>query len=199
MKKVLRVLILGFILISMGCTLLPWVKDGNNIYDWFTKPTEDAIYYYKSTYYNDNISLTSISNYQFKFISVDENNDNITVLVNDDGTMGYIVADRDENLIFYGSDQFFSGYSDEEIYLEAPVVIDNSWPYKSETRKIASIDTTVDIEAGKYSDVVKVKIIDDDLNYTGYYYWSISRGLIYSRIDYENGSYKIIELINCSE
>jgi hypothetical protein len=120
-------------------------------------------------------------------------------MVNNDGTNRYIVADRDENLIFYGKDQFFSGFSEDEVYIEAPVQIDNSWYYESETRSIASIDTTVKVEAGEFGDVIKVKIMDDDVNYTGYYYWSISKGLIYSQINYEDGSYQIIELIDMNE
>lgn len=197
MKRIVLSAVLVFILILTGCTLLPWVKDGNNIYDWFTKPVEDAVYYYKYTYHNNFIDISD--NYEFKYLDIDENSDNIVVMVNNDGTNRYIVADRDENLIFYGKDQFFSGYSEEEVYLEAPVTIDNTWLYKNEERTIAAIDTTVEIAAGKFSDVIKVKVMGDDVDYTGHYFWSISKGLLYSEIEYADGSYSRTELIDIHE
>ncbi|MGE3062098.1 MAG: hypothetical protein AB7T10_00470 [bacterium] len=199
MKKVVSMIVFGVILVFAGCTLLPWVKDANNIYDWFKKPTEDVVYLYRTITYIDNINFSDTENYQLKFTDVDENDDNITVLVNDDGTNRYLVADRDENIIFYGRDQYFTDYDEDEVYLEAPVNLDNSWPCKKETRSVVSIDTTVTVDAGTFSDVVKVKIIEEDADYIGYYYWSISRGLIYYEITYEDGSYVKTELTDIDE
>lgn len=199
MKKFYGIIIVLALLAVVGCTLLPWVKDANNIYDWFKKPVEDAVYLYRTTNYIDYINYTDTETFQFKFVDVDENDDNITVLVNEDGTSRYLVADRDENIIFYGRDQYFSDYNEDEIYLEAPVNLDNSWPYKNETRSIVSIDTTVTVDAGTYSDVVKVKILEENADYSGYYYWSISKGLIYYEIVYEDGSFLKTELYDINE
>ncbi|MEO0234310.1 MAG: hypothetical protein ABIN39_06785 [candidate division WOR-3 bacterium] len=184
-------------LIVSSCTLLPWVKDANNIYDWSSSLKEDMTYYYKFTTYISAINYTTTDNYEWKIIDFTEKTDRKVYTINDDGQTRFLVIDKDENLIFYGKDEYFSGFSEEEVYLETPVKIDNSWPYKSETRKIAAIDTTVEVSAGTFKDVVKVKIMEDD--YYGYLYWSISKGLVYKRLEYTNGNYSEWELIDVNE
>ncbi|MDI6700625.1 MAG: hypothetical protein QME48_05275 [bacterium] len=189
--------IVFLLLFSLSCSLLPWVKDPNNIYDWSSNFKEDVTYYYKSTNYISAINYTTTYNYQWKVVDVTEKTDKKVYTINDDGQTRFLVVDKDENLIFYGKDEYFSGFSEDEVLLEAPVTIDNSWIYKSETRKVSVIDTTVEITAGKYNDVVKVKIVEDD--YYGYLYWSVSKGLIYKYIEYTNGNYTKVELIDVNE
>ncbi|MEJ5307780.1 MAG: hypothetical protein WHT27_05740 [candidate division WOR-3 bacterium] len=189
------IFLIAFILSS--CTLLPWVKDPNNIYDWSSNFKEDMTYYYKFTTYISAINYTTTDNYEWKIVDFTDKTDRKVYTINDDGQTRFLIIDKDENLIFYGKDEYFSGFSEEEVYLETPVEIDNSWLYKSETRKIAAIDTTVEVSAGTFSDVVKVKIMEDD--YYGYLYWSISKGLLYKRLEYTNGNYSEWELIDVNE
>jgi hypothetical protein len=197
MVKKFSFFILLIALIVSSCTLLPWVKDPNNIYDWSSSLKEDMTYYYKFTTYISAINYTTTDNYEWKIVDFTEKTDRKVYTINDDGQTRFLVVDKDENLIFYGKDEYFSGFTEEEVYLETPVELDNSWPYKSETRKIAAIDTTVEVSAGTFSDVVKVKIMEDD--YYGYLYWSISKGLLYKRLEYTNGNYSEWELIDVNE
>lgn len=196
-KKFSILLIAVVILINTACTILPWVKDPNNIYDWFAKPIEGTHLYYKYIYFNDFTNYTSTDNYDVIIMDIDERTDKIVCMISRNDQTRYIVADSDEGIVFYGKDEYFSGYDEEEVYIETPISIDNKWIDNSEERKISAIDTTVEVEAGIFSDVIKVKIYEDD--YTGFYYYSKSRGILYREINYSSGDYEKTELIDISE
>ncbi len=189
--------IVGFLLILLtitSCTLLPWVKDKNDIYDWSYDLKEDAVYYYKTTYYYSWRNSTTTDNFEWKITDYTLKTNKKVYTINDDGQTRFLIVDKDNNLIFYGKDEFFSGFTEDEVYLQTPVEIDNSWIYKSETRKISAIDTTVEINGITFDDVVKVKIMEND--YYGYLYWSISKGLIYKYLELTNGDYYKLEVLD---
>lgn len=194
-----RTLVFAVLLITIvmsGCTMLPWVKDANNIYDWFTLLGKGTELRYKHVY-TDIFSTVHTDYFIVKVLDTEEKNDKRIMTVSYDDATRYIVADRDENLIFFGRDEYFEDSDEDEILLDTPVEEDSKWYYKSEERKIESMNEEYETEAQNFTGLIKVEFSGN--GYNGYYYYSLKYGTVFSRTDYDGGSYSYTELVDIDE
>jgi len=188
--------ILLFVMLFSGCTMLPWVKDANNIYDWFSIVKEDTTLRYKYVY-TDFFQTLHTEYYNVIILETEEKNDKKIMTVNFDGITKCIVADKDKNLIFFGKDEYFVDTDQDEVYLDTPVEEDSKWYYKSEERKIKSMNEEFETDAGKFTNLIEVRTSGN--GYTGYYYYSTQYGVVFERKDYDSGGYVYSELTDIDE
>jgi len=80
----------------------------------------------------------------------------------------------------------------EEIILKHPIEEGNSWESEGKSREIISIDNKLNTEAGKFYNVIKIKVenLDSNNDFTTYEYYAKNIGLIRRKNIGEN--YKII-------
>lgn len=197
MKK--RVFVSAILLLTIllsGCTMLPWVKDANNIYDWFTLEKKGTEFRYKDVY-TDIFSTVHTGYFIVKVLDTEEKNDKKIMTVSYDDATRYFVADKDENLVFFGRDEYFEDTDEDEVLLDTPVEEDSKWYYKSEERKIESMNEDYETEAGEFTGLIKVEFSGN--GYNGYYYYSVQYGIIFSRTDYDGGGYSYTELVDIDE
>ncbi|MDY6786859.1 MAG: hypothetical protein SVK54_01905 [candidate division WOR-3 bacterium] len=184
--KVMRVIVLLGVLMAVSCSVLPWVKDVNNIQDWITLPNDGDEFRYstRTRYYSDDtwhenaftIEITDIENKSDAVL--------IETRYNDSSDRDYIIIDKEENAIAYSEDDYYDEDNDF-IALKTPVSVGNDWYNNDYNFTIKEVNAQKDVEAGIYNDCIVVEYSDSPE--LGELWFSPSAGT-YIYEEYTNGS-----------
>lgn len=81
----------------------------------------------------------------------------------------------------------------QEIIMQRPLLVGNSWSTANRRREIVAIDNTLQVPAGVFYDVVTIKIeYDDAPNAVGYEHYAMNFGLIKSEFGTRAGDWQVI-------
>lgn len=196
MKRLLSGLIIVSILIIAGCTVLPWVKDVNNIRDWISVPAEDTEFHYIETsrdYYDGELLDTETDYYSVTIEEVDQDADEILieVIVEENGNYDtdYMIIDSDEGIIAMSDDKYFQD-DDDLIIISTPVEEGNDWlVYGDVLYEIDEMNATKKVEAGDYTDCIVITAQSDNHSWEIWYSPGIGT-MIYSKYTSTYGSYR---------
>ena len=97
-KGISLILAAMIIMFIMNCTILPWVSDPNNIYDWIKKPVDGTEFRYAERYKYDWQETWSTDNYTIEITDIDERNDRTLIEYQEDDSndRDYIIIDKIE-------------------------------------------------------------------------------------------------------
>lgn len=185
--KVGRVIVLIGVLAVVSCTVLPWVKDVNNIQDWIAVPALDTEYEYALTQTAYGNTETDYMTYTVE--DVEDKSDRMVIEVREeiDGNYDtqYLIIEKDEGVIAMSDNEYFDENNDD-IILATPVKEGNDWlVYGDDLYEIKKIGESKTVDAGTYSDCIVVERYDN--NVTEEYYFSPSVGMIvYYRYTYDS-------------
>jgi len=203
MKKVL--LIVVFLMVVSSCTLLPWVKDVNNIMDYLPDIKEGDVFEY-------DVSVYSISEYYDEYseewvvdtidYSLEYFDTCKEVEISDEkayylfeGYFGYVFI-KERGIAAF---TFDGTYNEDEdvVFLKTPVEIENDWDFvengdiKLEIKKINEIYEKDEL---RFEDVIVIEMSYSDFNgeYTCELYYSPSGGIIreYQKSIDNSGTYE---------
>lgn len=196
MKKTIYGIIISAIIIMTGCTVLPWVKDVNNIRDWISVPAEDTEYQYVEEYrdyYDGELFDTDTEYYTVTVEGVDQDSDEILIELmyeeNGNYDIDYMIIDSDEGIIAMSDDKYFQDDNDM-IILSTPVEEGNDWlVYGDILYEIDKMNQTKKVEAGEYTDCIVVTARTD--TYSWELWYSPSAGaMIYTTQTATYGQYR---------
>ncbi len=189
-----KILPLIVILIISGCSILPWVKDINNISDWISLPTDGNEYRYNTrTKYYDGGDWHDAS-YTIEITDIDEKSDAILIETryNDSSDRDYIIIDKEEQAIALSGDDYFDEY-DDFVILKTPVEPDNEWNTDDYEFTIDEVGVKKEVEAGIFNDCIVITYTDT--GETGEIWYSPSAGtFIYEDYTTDSGYESITEL-----
>lgn len=159
--KVWRVIVLIGVLAVVSCTVLPWVKDVNNIQDWISLPEDGTEFRYtKRTklYSDDNWHETSFT---IEITDIENKSDAVLIETryNDSYDRDYIIIDKEENAIAYSEDDYYDEDNDF-IILKTPVSTGNHWYNDNYDFQITEIGAKKEVEAGVYNDCIVIEYGD---------------------------------------
>ncbi|MCK4524722.1 hypothetical protein KAU15_07325 [candidate division WOR-3 bacterium] len=194
-KNTIIIICIVITMIVTNCTILPWVKDINNIRDWVTIPGDGNEYRYetRTKYYSED-SWHDLSDFTIEITDIDEKSDAILIETkyNDSNNRDYIIIDKDENLIAYSEDE----YTDEDndfIILKTPIEVGNKWYNDDYDFEIDKIGESMEVEAGTYNDCIVIIYTSNNAN--GEIWYSPSVGTyIYDDYELDSGYHSIVEL-----
>lgn len=174
-RKGISLIITAMIIIFiMNCTILPWVSDPNNIYDWIKKPVDGTEFRYAERYKYDSQETWSTDNYTIEITDIDERNDRTLIEYQEDDSndRDYIIIDKIEQCIVRSEDDYVD--DNDFMFLKTPVQKDNDWNNDRYDYEIVEMGASKTVEAGTYSDCIIIRY--DNGQMTGEMYYSPSAG-----------------------
>ncbi|MFO8062840.1 MAG: hypothetical protein R6U31_07955 [bacterium] len=177
--KVWRVIVLIGVLAVVSCTVLPWVKDVNNIQDWISLPGTGTEYEYEIVTTSGGNTATDYLTYTVK--GIEEKSDRVVIEVREEWNgnydYDYLIIEKDEGVIAMSNNEYYDKY-DDDIILSIPVEVGNDWLVDDNEKlyEITAIGETKEVKAGSYSDCIVVERYQNDVSEK--YYYSPSAGMI---------------------
>ncbi len=173
-KGISLILAAMIIMFIMNCTILPWVSDPNNIYDWIKKPVDGTEFRYAERYKYDWQETWSTDNYTIEITDIDERNDRTLIEYQEDDSndRDYIIIDKIEQCIVRSEDDYVD--DNDFMFLKTPVQKDNDWNNDRYDYEIVEMGASKTVEAGTYSDCIVIRY--DNGQMSGEMYYSPSAG-----------------------
>ncbi len=191
MKKIVIILFL-FTIIFSSCSILPFVKDKNNIKDWMSPPEEDVEYIYnvRDKWFDGEWDEDILT---IEITDIDEKSDALLVEYrkNESTDRDYYIVDYIENVICDSEDEYYDKY-DDFVFLKTPVEKGNDWYNDDYDFEIISTDSFYETDNEKYDNLIVVDYSSSSTDRVLFY--SPDLGVIvYREIESDNYHY-IMEL-----